>query len=235
MKRFVFLGPPGAGKGTQAKKLSERYGLLQVSTGDMLRQAVQRATSLGMEAQKYISSGALVPDEIVIGLIGNFLRENDDRLNAGYILDGFPRTVPQAEALDKMLRNEQAGLDKVLSFYLDENDLVNRLSGRRSCPNCHTIYHTEFSPPKSDGVCDHCRGALMMREDDRPETVRERLKVYHRQTAPLLDYYRKKGLLIDINAKGSMEDVMKRVLQAMGDLPVVSKVGHGYFKIERRD
>src|SRR5437762_1021201 len=183
MKRFVFLGPPGVGKGTQAKKLSERYGLLQISTGDMLRQAVQQATPLGIQAQKYISSGALVPDEIVIGLIQEFLKKTGSH-SAGYILDGFPRTVPQAEALDRMLRNEGASLDKVLSFSLDEGDLVRRLSGRRSCPNCHAIYHTEFNPPKKAGVCERCQSALVMREDDKPETVRERLKVYQRQTAP---------------------------------------------------
>jgi adenylate kinase len=223
MKRFVFLGPPGVGKGTQAKKLSERYGLLQISTGDMLRQAVQQATPLGIQAQKYISSGALVPDEIVIGLIQEFLKKTGSH-SAGYILDGFPRTVPQAEALERMLRNEAASLDKVLSFSLDEGDLVRRLSGRRSCPNCHAIYHTEFNPPKKAGVCERCQTALVMREDDKPETVRERLKVYQRQTAPLLDYYRKKGLLVDVNANGTMEEVMKRVLQTMGDLPVVSNV-----------
>jgi adenylate kinase len=224
MKRFVFLGPPGVGKGTQAKKLSERFGLLQISTGDMLRQAVQQATPLGVQAQKYISTGALVPDAIVIGLIGEFLKKNGNRMNAGYILDGFPRTVPQAEALDKMLRDDGAGLNKVLSFSLDENDLIHRLSGRRNCPNCQTIYHTEFNPPKKAGVCDRCQTALTMREDDKPETVRERLSVYHRQTAPLLDYYRRKGLLADIDAGGAVEDVMKGILQTMGDLPVASKV-----------
>jgi adenylate kinase len=223
MKRFVFLGPPGVGKGTQAKKLSERFGLLQISTGDMLRQAVQQATPLGIQAQKYISSGALVPDEIVIGLIQEFLKKTGSH-SAGYILDGFPRTVPQAVALERMLRNEAASLDKVLSFSLDEGDLVRRLSGRRSCPNCHAIYHTEFNPPKKAGVCERCQTALVMREDDKPETVRERLKVYQRQTAPLLDYYRKKGLLVDVNANGTIEEVMKRVLQTMGDLPVVSNV-----------
>jgi adenylate kinase len=190
----------------------------------MLRQAVQQATPLGVQAQKYISSGALVPDEVVIGLISEFLKTNGNRLNAGYILDGFPRTVPQAEALERMLGKEGAGLDKVLSFSLDDEELIRRLSGRRSCPGCHTIYHTEFNPPQKAGVCDRCQAALVMRDDDKPETVRERLKVYQRQTAPLLDYYRNKNLIVDISAKGSMEDVMKRVLQAMGDLPVVSNV-----------
>ena len=189
----------------------------------MLRQAVQQATPLGIQAQKYISSGALVPDEIVIGLIQEFLKKTGSH-SAGYILDGFPRTVPQAVALERMLRNEAASLDKVLSFSLDEGDLVRRLSGRRSCPNCHAIYHTEFNPPKKAGVCERCQTALVMREDDKPETVRERLKVYQRQTAPLLDYYRKKGLLVDVNANGTIEEVMKRVLQTMGDLPVVSNV-----------
>ena len=224
MKRFVFLGPPGVGKGTQAKKISERYGLLQISTGDVLREAVQQATPLGVLAQKYISSGALVPDDIVIGLIGELLKKTSGHSNAGYILDGFPRTVPQAEALDKMLQNERVSLDKVLSFSLNDAELIHRLSGRRSCPNCHTIYHTEFNPPKKAGVCDRCQAALVMREDDKQETVRERLKVYHRQTAPLLDYYRKRGLLVDVNARGSMEEVMNRVLRTTGDLPVVSKV-----------
>ncbi len=224
MKRLVFLGPPGVGKGTQAKRLSERYGLLQISTGDILREAVQQATPLGVQAQKYLSSGTLVPDGIVIGIIGERLKKTSGHLNAGYILDGFPRTVPQAEALDKMLQNEHVSLDKVLSFSLDETELIHRLSGRRSCPSCYTIYHTEFKPPKKAEVCDRCRVALIMREDDKPETVRERLKVYHRQTASLLDYYRKKGLLVEMNAGGSMEDVLKRVLQAIGDLPVLKKV-----------
>lgn len=224
MKRLVFLGPPGVGKGTQAKKLSERYGLLQISTGDILREAVQQETPLGVQAQSYLKSGKLVPDEIVIGIIGERLKKTSGHLNAGYILDGFPRTVPQAEALDKMLKSERVSLDKVLSFSLDETELIHRLSGRRSCPNCHTIYHTEFKPPKKAGVCDRCQVALVMREDDKPETVRERLKVYDRQTAPLLDYYRKKGLLVEVNAEGTVEEVLKRVLQAIEDLPIAQKV-----------
>jgi len=224
MKRLVFLGPPGVGKGTQAQKLSERYGLLQISTGDILREAAQQATPLGIRARSYLQSGKLVPDDIVIGIIEERLKKTGSHLNAGYILDGFPRTVPQAEALDKMLKNEGVGLDKVLSFSLDEAELIRRLSGRRSCPSCHTIYHTEFKPPKKAEVCDRCQVALSMREDDKPETVRERLKVYHRETAPLLDYYRKKGLLIEVNAEGSVEEVMKRVLKAIGDLPVTQKV-----------
>jgi adenylate kinase len=224
MKRLVFLGPPGVGKGTQAKKLSERYGLRQISTGDILREAVQQATPLGVQAQKYLSSGKLVPDEIVIGIIGERLRSTGGELEAGYILDGFPRTVPQAEALDGMLKNERASLDKVFSFSLDEDELIRRLSGRRSCPSCHSIYHTEFKPPKEAGQCDRCRVALVMREDDKPETVRERLKVYRRETAPLLDYYRRKRLLEEVDASGSMEEVLKQVLRAIGDLPAVKKV-----------
>lgn len=219
MKRLVFLGPPGVGKGTQAEKLSEQYGLLQISTGDILREAVQQATPLGVEARGYLQSGKLVPDDIVIGIIEERLKKTSVHLNAGYILDGFPRTVPQAEALDKMLKNERVGLDKVLSFSLDEAELIRRLSGRRGCPSCHSIYHTEFKPPKMAEVCDRCQVALIMREDDKPETVRERLKVYHRQTAPLLDYYRKKGFLVEVNAEGSVEGVMKRVLQVIEDAP----------------
>jgi len=224
MKRLIFLGPPGVGKGTQAKKLSERYGLRQISTGDILREAVQQATPLGIQARSYLQSGKLVPDEVVINIIGESLKRADSHLGAGYILDGFPRTVLQAEALEKMLKQNRVSLDKVLSFSLNETELIPRLSGRRSCPSCHAIYHTEFNPPKKAGQCDRCQAALTLREDDKPETVRERLKVYRRETAPLLDYYRQKGLLADVDAAGSMEDVLKRVQQAIGDLPAVQKV-----------
>ena len=222
MIRLVFLGPPGVGKGTQAKKLSERYGLSQISTGDILREAVQQVTPLGVQAQAYLSSGRLVPDEIVIGIIRERLAKQSD--GAGYILDGYPRTVPQAEALHKMLKDEGSSLDKVLSFSLDEGELIHRLSGRRSCPNCKAIYHMEFQPPQEAGRCDRCQGELVMREDDQPETARKRLQVYHRETAPLLDHYRKKGLLVEVKAAGSAEDVMKRVLEAIGDLSTVKKV-----------
>jgi adenylate kinase len=204
--RLIFLGPPGAGKGTQAERLAKRYSLVKISTGDILRDAVLRNTPLGLKAKSYMDRGNLVPDEVVIGLIRERLKEPDSR--SGYVLDGFPRTVPQAEALAQILEEYKTPIDHVISFEVPEKDLVRRLTGRRSCPVCKRIYHLDLQPPKKPNRCDDCGGALSQREDDREETVRKRLEVYSKETAPLLKYYDTQKLLRRVDGGGSIDSVM---------------------------
>jgi adenylate kinase len=211
--RLILLGPPGAGKGTQAKLLMERLGAPQVSTGDILRQAVSDGTELGRRAKSYMDRGALVPDEVVIGIIEERLRKPDCR--AGYILDGFPRTLAQAEALSRTLASLHASLDRVLSIEVPEDDLVRRLAGRRVCRDCGFMYHVENNPPKQAGVCDKCGGPLYERDDDREETIRRRLQVYRDQTEPLTAYYAGTDLLSRIDGRGTIEEIAQRVRQAL--------------------
>jgi adenylate kinase len=203
--RVVLLGPPGAGKGTQAGRLAARWSVPQVSTGDMLREAVAKGTPLGLEARRYMEAGELVPDAVIIGLVRERLTQPDGR--KGFILDGFPRTVAQAEALDRLLDAEGAPLDRVVLFQLPDEDLAARLTGRRVCGNCGRNYHVAFSPPQVAGRCDACGGALAQRADDEEATVRRRLAVYARDTRPLIDYYRGRGLLTTISAAGTMDTV----------------------------
>lgn len=212
--RLVFLGPPGAGKGTQAQHLEEKYGARQIATGDILRRAVQEETALGKKAKAYLDKGELVPDEVVIGLVAERLRADDCR--QGFVLDGFPRTIAQAEGLEKVLGQLDAALDSVLCLRVPNEAIVQRLTGRRTCRKCGALYHLTFSPPRQEGVCDRCGGALFQREDDREETIRSRLKVYDNQTAPLVDYYRKKGLLREIDGVGSVEEIRGRIVEALG-------------------
>ncbi|MEK7338974.1 MAG: adenylate kinase [candidate division NC10 bacterium] len=212
--RVILLGPPGAGKGTQAQRLTQTLGIPQVSTGDILRAAVAAGTPLGREAKATMDQGALVPDGVVIGIIRERLAAPD--CARGYILDGFPRTAAQAEALGETLQALGTPLTAVLSITVEPEELVRRLSGRRTCGNCGAAYHMETAPPRRAGLCDRCGGALLQREDDREETIRKRLAVYREQTAPLVDYYRGGGLLREVDGRGDIDDVFARVCRLLG-------------------
>jgi adenylate kinase len=217
--RVIFLGAPGAGKGTQARRLAAGAGVPQVATGDMLREAVAAGTPLGREAKRYMDSGALVPDEVVIGLVDERLARADAA--AGYVLDGFPRTVAQAEALDRLLRHRGQDLDRVIFFDVSRDELLRRLTGRRVCRACGTAFHVVSAPPKNAGRCDQCGGELYQREDDAEATVTRRLDVYQTQTAPLLDYYRERGLLVRVAGEGPVDGVAERIRKAVKE-PVAS-------------
>jgi len=209
------LGPPGSGKGTQAKRLTERFGIPQISTGDILREAVKEGTPLGKEAKRYMDEGKLVPDEVVVGIVRERLKEPD--CEKGFILDGFPRTVAQAEALDRILEEMGRKIDHVIDIEVSEDELLKRLTGRRTCKRCGAMYHIIFNPPKRDGICDQCGGELYQRDDDKEETIKARLKVYREQTAPLIDYYEKRGLLRRIEGSGKIEEIEERILKAIGE------------------
>ena len=211
--RVVFLGAPGAGKGTQARQLAQEWGVPQIATGDMLREAVANRTPLGLEAKRYMDSGALVPDQVVIGLVGDRLDLPDAQ--AGCVLDGFPRTAAQAEALDALLQRRGEGLSRVIFFEVSRPELLRRLTGRRICRQCGTAYHLVSAPPRTAGRCDKCGGELYQREDDTEATVANRLDVYERQTAPLLDYYRRRGLLAAIQGEGKVESVAAAIRQSV--------------------
>jgi adenylate kinase len=210
---LILLGPPGAGKGTQAERISRLYGIPQISTGDMLREAVREGTPLGRKAKSYMDSGALVPDEVVIGIVEERIQQDDCR--GGFMLDGFPRTTAQAQALDDMLEKKGLKLDHVVCIEVDTEELVRRLSGRRTCRNCMAPYHVEFNPPKVDGVCDRCGSELYQRDDDKEEAIRNRLKTYEAQTAPLISYYTERGLLRTVEGKGSVEEVFRRIQEIL--------------------
>jgi adenylate kinase len=211
--RLVLVGPPGAGKGTQAEFVAAHLAVPKISTGDIFRDNVARGTPLGVNARRYMDSGQLVPDEITIDMVRDRLAEPDAA--DGFLLDGFPRTVPQAVALDKLVADLGAGLDVVLELVVDDDEVIRRLSGRRTCRGCGKIWHVEFDPPIHEGVCDRCGGELFQREDDRAETVAERLRVYARDTAPLVDYYGAQGKLVGIDAAGPVEDVTVRAIDAL--------------------
>lgn len=206
---ILFLGAPGAGKGTQASMIARKFGIPHISTGDIFREAVSKGTELGKKAKEYMDRGELVPDEIVIGIVKERIMADD--CSNGFVLDGFPRTVAQAEALDKVLAEMGKKLDFVLNIVVSEEEVVKRLTGRRTCRNCGAVYHVVFNPPEKEGVCDVCGGELYQRDDDREETVRNRLKVYFEKTAPLIDYYRKKGVLVDINGEQPVEKVTEEI------------------------
>jgi adenylate kinase len=210
--RVVLLGPPGAGKGTQARRLAARWSVPQVATGDMLREAVARGTTLGLEARRYMDAGELVPDSVIIGLVRERLAQPDGR--KGFVLDGFPRTAAQAEALDQLLEAEGTPLDRVVLFQVPDEEPVARLSGRRVCRGCGRNYHLTLSPPRTAGVCDHCGGELYQRTDDEEATVRRRLAVYARDTRPLVEYYRRRGLLATIAGTGSVDAVQADLIEA---------------------
>lgn len=211
--RLVLLGAPGAGKGTQAKKLLEKYGIPQISTGDILRAAVAAGTPLGKEAKSFMDKGELVPDVVVIGLVKERIVKDDCK--KGYILDGFPRNTAQAEALDKVLAEMGAPLSTALSVDVDRDVLMKRLTGRRTCKSCQQMYNIYFSPPKKQGVCDKCGGELFHRGDDKEETIRKRLDVYDAQTAPLLNYYKERRILKSVRGVGNIDEIFKNVCAAL--------------------
>jgi adenylate kinase len=213
--RVIFLGPPGAGKGTQADDLAREWGVPHIATGDMLRDAASRGTRLGLEAKRYMDTGALVPDDVVIGLVGERLAEPDAA--RGAVLDGFPRTVAQAEALDRLLADRGANIDRVVFFDVSRKELLRRLTGRRVCRRCGATYHEVSAPPRVPGTCDRCGGELYQREDDREAAVAKRLDVYANQTAPLLDYYRGRGLLSPIPGEGPVKDVAATIRRVVGE------------------
>ena len=206
---IILLGPPGSGKGTQAKLIEERRGIPQISTGDMLRKAVGDKTELGIRAKHYMDSGALVPDELVIMITEERLKAEDCR--DGFILDGFPRTVPQAEALDEVLNKMNKKIDNALNIEVKEDDIIRRMSGRRICKGCGASYHIIFNPPNEENICDLCGGELYQRDDDREETVRNRLKVYKDQTEPLTNYYREMGVLSSIDGGRKIEEISQLI------------------------
>jgi len=207
--RLVFLGAPGAGKGTQAKRLVEKYGIPQISTGDLLRGAVAAGTPLGKEAKAYMDRGELVPDKVVLGMVKERLSQNDCK--KGFILDGFPRNVAQAEALDKMLSEMNMPLDLALNLDVPFDDLLKRLTGRRTCRSCGQMYNVYYSPSKVEDKCDKCGGELFQRDDDKEETIRKRLEVYKAQTEPLIDYYTKKGILKSVEGTGNIDEIFSNI------------------------
>ena len=211
--RVIFLGPPGAGKGTQARQAATRWGVPQVATGDMLREAVAAGTPLGREAKQHMDAGGLVPDEVIIGLVAERLAQPDAR--KGFVLDGFPRTAAQAQALDRLLEARGHALDRVVLFRIAEGELVTRLTGRRVCRACGRNYHVTFSPPAQPDHCDACGGVLYQRSDDEEATVRHRLRVYEENTRSLIDYYRRRGLLEEVDAAGAVAEVFEAVVGAV--------------------
>lgn len=214
--RIVLLGGPGSGKGTQAKKLTEVYGIPQISTGDIFRAALKEGTPMGLKAKTYMDKGELVPDDVVVGVVEERLTKPD--LNKGYMLDGFPRTIPQAQALDKMLEAQAQSLDHAVLVDVPDEELLKRLTGRRTCRNsdCGKMYHVMFNPPKKEGVCDACGSELYQRDDDSEATCRERLTVYAQQTAPLVDYYDKKSLLRRVAGVGPIDDIFGAIKKILG-------------------
>ncbi|MGE4282930.1 MAG: adenylate kinase [Clostridia bacterium] len=208
--RLIILGAPGAGKGTQAEFLSKKQGIPTISTGEIIRNALRQGTELGKEAKQYIDRGLLVPDDVVIEIVKERLSQND--CQKGFILDGFPRTVPQADALEKM----NVIIDKVLSIEVAEEKIIERISGRRQCSQCGATYHMVYKPSKEEDKCDACGGTLIMRQDDAPETVKNRLKVYHEQTEPLKEYYAKRGCLVIVYGQEEVSDTTKEVYKALG-------------------
>jgi adenylate kinase len=211
--RLVLVGPPGAGKGTQAEFIASTLSVPKISTGDIFRANVSQGTPLGLEAKRYMDSGGLVPDEVTINMVRDRLAESDAA--DGFLLDGFPRTVPQAVALDKMLADAGVALDLVLELVVDNDEVIRRLSGRRTCHGCGKIWHVEFDSPTKEGVCDRCGGELYQRDDDKPETIAERLRVYERDTSPLIDYYGAQNKLVGIDATGPVEDVTARAIDSL--------------------
>ena len=207
---LILLGPPGAGKGTQAKILIKKYGIPQISTGDILRAAVKEKTPMGVKAKTYMDSGVLVPDDVVVGIVAERLAKQD--CAKGYILDGFPRTVAQADALTAMLRNNGTGIDHVVAITVDNEELLKRITGRRTCKGCGAGYHLLYDPPNQACVCNECAGELYQRDDDREDTMRRRLEVYEEQTSPLIAYYAERKLLRTIDGMGDIEEIQQKLI-----------------------
>lgn len=213
MMGIILLGPPGAGKGTQAKKLTQSFTIPQISTGDMLRAAVKGGTALGKQAKAFMDAGGLVPDEVVIGIVKERLAAAD--CAKGFILDGFPRTIPQAQALDRVTKELGKEIRFVLSLEVDQNDLMERLCGRRTCTGCGAMYHVKFNPPKAAGKCDKCGGGLIQRDDDKEETIMNRLANYNKATAPLLDYYKNTGKIRSVVASGEIDAIYNSIVKIL--------------------
>lgn len=212
--KIIILGAPGAGKGTQAKKIAAKYSIPHISTGDIFRANIKNNTELGQKAKTYMDKGELVPDELVVDLIMDRFKEPD--CANGYVLDGFPRTIPQAEALDKALNAQNESVDYAINVEVPDENIINRMSGRRACVGCGATYHIQFNPTKVEGVCDVCGEKLILRDDDKPETVKNRLSVYHEQTQPLIDYYAKKSILAEVDGTKDMEDVFNAIVEILG-------------------
>ena len=211
--KIIMVGAPGAGKGTQAKRIAEKYGIPHVSTGDIFRANLKEGTELGLKAKVFMDKGALVPDEITIGMLMDRIHQPDCK--DGYVLDGFPRNIPQAEALTKALSEANESMDAVVDVDVPDENIMDRMSGRRTCRKCGEGYHTKYNPPKVDGICDVCGGELYIRDDDKPETVNKRLTVYHDQTQPLIDYYTKQGILKSVNGTQMMEKVFADIVKIL--------------------
>ncbi|MSS64081.1 adenylate kinase [Velocimicrobium porci] len=212
--KIIMLGAPGAGKGTQAKMISEKYGIPHISTGDIFRANIKNETELGKKAKKYMDQGLLVPDELVVDLVVDRLTEEDTK--EGYILDGFPRTIPQAEALTNALKERNEDIDFAINVEVPDEVIVERMSGRRACLNCGGTYHVVFNPTKVEGICDSCGGQLVLRDDDKPETVKKRLDVYHEQTQPLIDYYTKQDKVVVVDGTLEMAQVFDAIIRILG-------------------
>ncbi len=213
--RIVMLGAPGAGKGTQAKKITAKYSIPHISTGDIFRANIKNGTELGNKAKTYMDQGLLVPDELVVDLVVDRVKQDD--CAKGYVLDGFPRTIPQAEALDKALTEMGESIDYAINVEVPDENIVQRMSGRRACLTCGATYHVIYAPTKEENVCDACQGELILRDDDKPETVQKRLNVYHEQTQPLIDYYTEKDKLVEVDGTIDIEKVFDAIVKVLGE------------------
>ena len=212
--KIIMLGAPGAGKGTQAKQIADKYHIPHISTGDIFRANIKNGTELGKKAKQYMDQGALVPDELTCDLVMDRIQQDDCK--NGFVLDGFPRTIPQAEALDAALGKINEKMDYAIDVDVPDENIVNRMSGRRACLNCGATYHLISIPPKVEGICDRCGSEIVLREDDKPETVQKRLKVYHEQTQPLIDYYKNQGILKSVDGTQPMDEVFKAIVTILG-------------------
>ncbi len=212
--KIIMLGAPGAGKGTQAKQIADKYSIPHISTGDIFRANIKNGTELGKKAKQYMDQGALVPDELTCDLVMDRIQQDDCK--NGFVLDGFPRTIPQAEALDAALGKINEKMDYAIDVDVPDENIVNRMSGRRACLNCGATYHLISIPPKVEGICDRCGSEIVLREDDKPETVKKRLKVYHEQTQPLIDYYKNQGILKSVDGTQPMDEVFKAIVTILG-------------------
>ncbi|MDL2249862.1 adenylate kinase [Lachnospiraceae bacterium PF1-21] len=212
--RIIMLGAPGAGKGTQAKKIAEKYHIPHISTGDIFRANIKEGTELGAKAKTFMDQGLLVPDELVVELVVDRLRQDDAK--EGYVLDGFPRTIPQAEALTAALNAIGEKIDYAIDVDVPDENIVRRMGGRRACVGCGATYHLEYNPPKVEGICDTCGKELILRDDDKPETVAKRLSVYHEQTQPLIEYYTKAGVLKTVDGTIDIDDVFANIISILG-------------------
>ncbi|MDD2979465.1 MAG: adenylate kinase [Hespellia sp.] len=213
--KIVMLGAPGAGKGTQAKKIAEKYQIPHISTGDIFRANIKAGTELGSKAKTYMDKGLLVPDELVVDLVVD--RVNQDDCSKGYVLDGFPRTIPQAEALDEALATLGQKMDYAINIEVKDEDIISRMSGRRACVDCGATYHIVNIPPKKEGICDNCGGELILRDDDKPETVKKRLGVYHDQTQPLIEYYTNKKILVEVDGTIGIDKIFSKIVKVLGE------------------